>query len=30
MIISDKLLAEETYKLITLLEKHCATFDYSL
>ena len=30
MIISDKLSDEETYKLITVLEKHRATFGYSL
>jgi hypothetical protein len=30
MIISDKLSDEETYKLITVLEKHCVTFSYSL
>ena len=30
MIISDKLLDEETYKLITVLEKHHAAFGYSL
>jgi len=30
MIISDKLSDEETYKLITILEKHRAAFGYSL
>jgi uncharacterized protein YejL (UPF0352 family) len=30
MIISDKLSDEETYKLITVLEKHHAAFGYSL
>jgi len=30
MIISGKLLDEETYKLITILEKHRAAFVYSL
>jgi len=30
VIISDKLLDKETYKLITVLEKHRATFGYSL
>jgi hypothetical protein len=30
MIISDKLSDEETYKLITVVEKHCAAFGYSL
>jgi len=30
MIISDKLSEDETYKLITVLEKHRAAFGYSL
>jgi len=30
MVISDKFSDEESYKLITILEKHCATFGYSL
>jgi len=30
MILSDKLSNVETYKLITVLEKHCAAFGYSL
>jgi len=30
VIISDKLSDEETYKLITILEKHHAAFGYSL
>jgi len=30
VIISDKLLDEETYQLITALEKHCSAFGYSL
>jgi len=30
IIISDKLSDEDTYKLITVLEKHRATFGYSL
>jgi len=30
VIISDKLSAEETYKLITVLEKHRAAIGYSL
>jgi len=30
VIISEKLLDEETYKLVTVLEKHRAAFGYSL
>jgi len=30
MIISEKFSDEETYKLITILEKHRAAFGYSL
>ena len=30
VIISDKLSDQESYKLITVLEKHCAAFGYSL
>ena len=30
MIISDKLSQEESLRLLTVLEKHCSTFSYSL
>ena len=30
MIISDKLFEDETLQLLTILEKHCSTFGYSL